>query len=497
MNGDEVLVSRNSLSNKRAAAAVLTSSSDESNSICGGDENEIVSLPCKCDYTLGQAVDGVTIVGTIRLKRPLLAEPNNKNPPPCTIGIRGVWYDAAKFAAHHPGGDIIYEFHQKDSTAQFLAFHDPKILTQRIKLAVIGSYDFDKHAPGGSTLQGAWMKLNDKFEQEGRYTTPISFLWSRVGIIVAAYGSALVFFHLYLTTQSYVAFFAAAMCMASIWHQSGFLMHDTMHNHIFHDRKRDSKLGFVFGNVLLGVSGRWWRDEHNEHHVFTNTVVEGIGPSDPQMAEDVWIQDQSLIPFFAQNTIKFILEYQQYYFVPLLMVVGLLFVKVDAITHSGRFLVDILGLAIHIAWVGCTIWVLPTGMERFVFYVLANGASGCLGIQLLVSHHAKPWQEKEKTKQAGSWAHRQIEALIDITCPLWMDWFHGGLHIHSVHHLYPRMCRCHYRAVYDEILTMCKEHGSPIDRSGWLETIARCLTHLSTITNKANLPVGNDKSKDA
>jgi acyl-lipid Delta6-acetylenase / acyl-lipid (9-3)-desaturase len=444
----------------------------------------------KHHYVLGRADDGTEIFRSLRPKY----EPKTS---PVIIGIQGTWYDATKFAAYHPGGDIIYEFHQKDATAQFLAYHDPKILERRCKLTTCGSYEFDESAPGGSKLQGAWMKLNAKFETDGRYITPLSFLWSQIAILVTAFAGMFSMIYLFNQTQSYLSFFFGAMCMAAIWQQSGFLMHDTMHNHILHNRKGDQRLGFFFGNILLGVSGRWWQDEHHEHHIFTNTVVDGVGPCDPQLVEDVWIQDERLVPFFVQSTVKFILEYQKYYFVPILVITGLFPIKIDAIVHTGRHVADMFGLALHILWVGGTLALLPGVKERVAFYLLANSASGCLAIQVLVSHFAKPWVEKEDTKHPASWAQRQVEALVDITCPPWLDWFHGGLHIHSVHHLFPRMCRCHYREVYNDVLSMCKEHGSEVDRSSWLQAITRCVRHLSTIKNKTVVPGRDDKTKTA
>ena len=273
--------------------------------------------------------------------------------------------------------------------------------------------------------------------------------------------------------------------MATIWQQSGFIMHDTMHNHIYHDRKKDQRLGYIFGNIVLGVSGKWWRDEHNEHHVFTNAMVEGVGPADPQMIEESWIQDEKLIPYFVPSSVKFILNFQEFYFVPVLCLVGLFPIKVDCIAHTDRYLPDYIGIALHMTWVGSVLSFLPSAKERFLFYVLSNCISGCLGIQLLVSHYAKPWIEKEETKHPGSWAARQVEALTDITCPRWLDWFHGGLHIHSVHHMFPRMCRCHYRDVYDEIINMCDEHDVQLDRYCWFDAIGNCVEHFSTIKDKA------------
>ncbi|KAL3905423.1 MAG: hypothetical protein SGARI_004472, partial [Bacillariaceae sp.] len=134
----------------------------------------------KEDFAKGRADDGAVIHGSLRPKY-------TPKQSPAVIGIQGQWYDATKFAAHHPGGDIIYEFHRKDATAQFLAYHSPEIL-QKYKFPTKGEYDFDEAAPGGSTLQGAWMKLNAKFEAEGRYQpTPLSWLAAHSAIIATCF----------------------------------------------------------------------------------------------------------------------------------------------------------------------------------------------------------------------------------------------------------------------------------------------------------------------
>lgn len=446
-------------------------------------------------YARGKANDGTTIPGTIRRLAftASIGKSEEENAevvspaPLAIIGISGKMYDATKFAHHHPGGDIIYEFHNKDATAQFLAYHDMSIL-DRYKLKVMSTYQFDPRKPGGSSFQAAWMKLNEKFVKEGRYQTPISFLLSRIILLIGFAIGMFTMIHLYNASGNEIYFGLGTVCLAAVWQQSGFLLHDTMHNHVTHNRNIDQGLGFVFGNIILGVSGKWWRDEHNEHHVFVNTFVKGVGSSDPQMTQDAWIQSEHLLPFFAKNIVDYVLEYQQYYFVPVLMIVGLIRLRIASATGAGpgRYL-DYLGVVLHFCLVAGALSLLPSTPTRLIFYFVANSISGCLGIQLLVSHYMKPWAEKEDTKQPGSWAARQIEALADISCPVWLDWFHGGLHLHSIHHLYPRMCRYHYRDVYDEIITMCEEHEVRLDRFSWFEAIGLTVQHLSNVKKHASM----------
>ena len=39
------------------------------------------------------------------------------------------------------------------------------------------------------------------------------------------------------------------------------------------------------------------------------------------------------------------------------------------------------------------------------------------------------------------WVTMQLDGTMDIDCPPWLDWFHGGLQFQTEHHLVPRMPR--------------------------------------------------------
>ncbi len=60
---------------------------------------------------------------------------------PLLVGVRGDWYDVTNFLPYHPGGDVILEFVGRDATAQFMAYHSPRVLANR---KPVGNYDFDK-----------------------------------------------------------------------------------------------------------------------------------------------------------------------------------------------------------------------------------------------------------------------------------------------------------------------------------------------------------------
>ena len=203
-----------------------------------------------------------------------------KEGEPLLVGIRGSWYDITNFVLRHPGGDVLLEFVGRDATAPFVAYHAESVLKA---WKPVGFYEFDADAPNGDSFAGAHLKLADAFEEAGFFRTSKRFIASRFGMAAGFLLAALYSVRRYREELSWVTIVCGAMCLAGFWQQSGFLMHDLMHNHLFHDRKLDQRVGWFFGCVCFGVSARWWRDEHTEHHLFVNTVISGVGCSDPQV----------------------------------------------------------------------------------------------------------------------------------------------------------------------------------------------------------------------
>lgn len=182
-------------------------------------------------YRQGHSVEGVRI-----------AEVKWRCVPPSgervAVGVRGEWYDVTKFVEHHPGGDIILEFAGKDATAQFIAYHPDSVLKH---WKPVGTYKWDRAAPGGDAFEGAWMRLSEKFEADGLYRTSVAWVLSRFALLSLFFAVAAAAPRVYSSwdlpdAARRACHVLGGVCLAGVWQQSGFLMHDFMHNHIFHKR---------------------------------------------------------------------------------------------------------------------------------------------------------------------------------------------------------------------------------------------------------------------
>ena len=58
---------------------------------------------------------------------------------------------------------------------------------------------------------------------------------------------------------------------------------------------------------------------------------------------------------------------------------------------------------------------------------------------------------------------------MDVDCPAWLDWIHGGLQFQAIHHLFPRVPRHNLRKVQELVKAFCQETGLEYKCLGFVE----------------------------
>jgi len=80
----------------------------------------------------------------------------------------------------------------------------------------------------------------------------------------------------------------------------------------------------------------------------------------------------------------------------------------------------------------------------------------------------------------------QFEHSLDVDCPEWMDWLHGGLQFQVVHHLFPRVPRHNLRHVRDHyVIPFCKKYGFQYQSMPFVEANLSVLRALQQTALKA------------
>jgi delta8-fatty-acid desaturase len=83
------------------------------------------------------------------------------------------------------------------------------------------------------------------------------------------------------------------------------------------------------------------------------------------------------------------------------------------------------------------------------------------------------------------WVLQQLRTTMDVDCPEWMDWFHGGLQFQTIHHLFPRMPKHNLRKASERVKLWCKSVGARYEIYGFVECNGRVVGRLEEVAKLA------------
>jgi len=111
-------------------------------------------------------------------------------------------------------------------------------------------------------------------------------------------------------------------------------------------------------------------------------------------------------------------------------------------------------------WQIALLFCLPSWPERLCHFVLSHGLAGVLHVQITVSHFAEDcYHGQAYNNESDEWFRMQLRGTMNVDCPTWLDWFHGGLQFQIEHHLFPRMPRHNLRECRTFVKALCQKHG--------------------------------------
>ncbi|KAI8067198.1 delta-6-fatty acid desaturase [Gongronella butleri] len=261
-------------------------------------------------------------------------------------------------------------------------------------------------------------------------------------------------------------FFFSAVCMAGFWHQLVFTAHDAGHNGITGNVNIDHKVGVMIANFIGGLSLGWWKDNHNVHHIKTNDCE-----NDPDIQH---------LPFFAIST-KFFgnlfstyynktLEFdaaarffvkRQHYLYYIALAFGrfnlhrLSFMYLLTSKHVRTPRLEWTGIAVFFVWYGSLLAHLPSWPIRIMYLLVSYALTSPLHVQITLSHFGMSTDMIENEP----FPSQMLRTTMDVDCPTWLDWFHGGLQFQAVHHLFPRVPRHNLRAAVPLVKQFCRDTG--------------------------------------
>jgi delta8-fatty-acid desaturase len=295
----------------------------------------------------------------------------------------------------------------------------------------------------------------------------------------------------------------SAVFLGMMWHQLVFTVHDAGHMGITHNFHIDSCIGIFIADFLGGLSCCWWKRNHNVHHIVTNSAEH-----DPDIQH---------MPFFAIShrffsslrstyydrvmaydaVANFMLKYQHFLYYPILCfgrfnlyVLSWQYIFLGQGPSKGpawwhRYL-EVAGQIFFWYWFGyCTVYKsIPDAWSRLTFILISHMITAPVHVQITLSHFAMSTAD---LGVAESFPQRMLRTTMDVDCPEWLDFFHGGLQFQAVHHLFPRMPRHNLRQAQKLVMRYCDEVKIPYTIYDFTEGNGKVIGHLGEIAKQARI----------
>ncbi|RKO85576.1 fatty acid desaturase-domain-containing protein, partial [Blyttiomyces helicus] len=389
----------------------------------------------------------------------------------------------------------------QDATDAVNAFHPWWVIDQKMPAFCIG--DLTPESRTTSKISTEFRKLDAKLHSEGFYDTDY-FFFAREAAKFLLMWAAMICLVVYppIKGVEWLAYGVSALIGASLWHQAAFVAHDAGHSGITHDAKTDMIMGICLGNLLGGVSLGWWKHNHNVHHIVTN---------DPEHDPDI-----QHMPFLAVSTRFFKNLYSSYYkrIMPFdgparvlvsiqhyIFYVVLCFGRFNLyvlswshVTRPGRVLhrkQEIVCLTLFWVWYTMLLARLPTWGWVAGYVMVSHMATMFLHLQITLSHFGMC----TKDVPGEEFAAKALRTTMDIECPRWMDWFHGGLQYQVEHHLFPRLPRHNLRKIQPLVRQFAKDNSLPFHSYGFIRSNKVVLGVLRDVANQIGVVLAVDPSK--
>ncbi|WQF85144.1 Putative cytochrome b5-like heme/steroid binding domain, fatty acid desaturase [Colletotrichum destructivum] len=336
--------------------------------------------------------------------------------------------------------------------------------------------------------------LNERIKAEGLYNCD----YRAYAIEVMRYT---ILFAAMLTFLRWGWYFLSAACLGCFWHQLVFSAHDAGHMGITHNFHVDTCIGIFIADFMGGLSIGWWKRNHNVHHIVTNS---------PEHDPDI-----EHLPFFAVShrflgnltssyyervmeydlAARFFLSLQSYLYYPIM-----LFGRFNLYRLSWDHLIMGRGPKKGIAWwhrwlevagqVFFWVWFgygivyrsIPNNWDRFVFVIISHMFQAPLHVQITLSHFAMSTADLGPQE---SFPQKMLRTTMDVDCPTWLDFFHGGLQFQVVHHMYPRIPRHNLRKTQRLVQDFCNDVGIPYALYGFVDGNKDVIGRLAEVSRQA------------
>ncbi|KAE9366333.1 fatty acid/sphingolipid desaturase [Stipitochalara longipes BDJ] len=289
--------------------------------------------------------------------------------------------------------------------------------------------------------------------------------------------------------------------LGMFWSQLVFAAHDAGHIAITHNFTIDTLIGMIIAAPIGGLSLGWWKRTHNFHHIVTNSPEHDpdnqhlpVFAVNHRFLGNIWsTYHERLLPYDAAA--KFLVPFQAYMYYPVLAL-G----RFNLYVQSWKFLFqgqgprkglawwhryfELAGNVVFWYWFGYLLVYksIPTPWSRFGFVMISHMINMPLHVQLTISHFAMSTTDLGPNE---SFPMKMLRTTMDVDCPPWLDFFHGGLQFQAVHHLFPRVPRHNLRRTQKLVMEFCEDVKIPYALYGFVDGNREVIGKLAEVSRQA------------
>jgi fatty acid desaturase len=286
---------------------------------------------------------------------------------------------------------------------------------------------------------------------------------------------------LLVVVDNFLLQLANAAFLAFVFGQLGYLGHDAGHRGVFHSIRGNEIIGLSV-SFLVGLSRTWWVTQHNQHHSTPNDLELDPHTSLPLLA---FSQESAL---GKSRLMRFVVGYQAFYFMPLLLLEGL-GIHLASIQFMWRRrkarypVAEPLLMGLHFLLYFGLLFYFLSPSQVLGFILVHQGLFGLYyGLVFAPNHKGMLILDK---KSPLDFLRTQVLTTRNVKPGLITDFWYGGLNYQIEHHLFPLMPRNKLGEARKIVKAFCQLHDISYYETGTFRSYREILIYLHRVSAPA------------
>jgi fatty acid desaturase len=269
-----------------------------------------------------------------------------------------------------------------------------------------------------------------------------------------------------------------AAFLAFVIVQIGLLAHDLSHQQIVGAGRWNVAGGLFLGNLLMGVSRAWWRDNHDTHHAHPNDL-----DKDPNV-NILFLGCTAEQALGRPGWVQWVIRHQVALIVPIFCL-EFFSMHYQSIEYSfgrkrGTVRGESLVLLVHFALYG-TLLYFTLGIGGAIAFALVHHFLTGLYMASIFAPNHKGMPLAEPTAGPPDFLRQQILTARNVRGPL-VDLIYGGLNYQIEHHLFPTMPRNNLSRAQPHVRAFCEARGISYSETGVVQSWREILGHYTEVS---------------